>query len=339
MATTFSSPWPDPNSHVLSKIDFGVPLVELFKWLDVRDTLLGLNYKKQDITAALALACDCKHPDAVWLTSTFEGKDAADEAKNVFLLHPNDARAVCLAWWLNDDLEGDFLRRVTEMGNSFAASTLLCAQVWGDNDEECFRLAHLAALQHEQDGFRLLGHCFREGIGCEKDLNLAKENFLIAAELGHVYAARDFAFLLDESDPARWLWLGRAAFRGSPDSFVYGFSKQVDLFFSGSGNATVVFLIGRALKANIDEEKERIFGYPYKFDSWIGPANQAVSFYDLQIKFARLAVDTWTLAATRLHIIKDMRIFIGKMIWEGRFDANYMMIENDSFPRDQKRFL
>ena len=63
MASSFSSPWPDPNSPVLSKIDFGLPLVELLKWLDVRDTLLGQNKKKQDITAALALALDCKHPD------------------------------------------------------------------------------------------------------------------------------------------------------------------------------------------------------------------------------------------------------------------------------------
>ena len=75
MSSSFSSPWPDPNSHVLSKIDFGVPLVELFKWLDVRDTLVGENFREQDITAALALARDCKHPDAVWLTSIFEGKD------------------------------------------------------------------------------------------------------------------------------------------------------------------------------------------------------------------------------------------------------------------------
>ena len=99
-----------------------------------------------------------------------------------------------------------------------------------------------------------------------------------------------------------------------------------------------MFLIGRALKGNIDEEKERIFGYAYEFDSRVGPANQAVSFYDSQIKSARLAVDTWTLVSTRLHIIKDMRIYIGKMIWEGRFEANYMIDENDSSPRDQKRF-
>ncbi len=86
LSSSFSSPWPDPSSPVLSKIDFGVPLVELFKWLDVRDTLLGENYKKQDITAALALARDCKHPDAVWLMSIFEGKDVStkEDAKNAF---------------------------------------------------------------------------------------------------------------------------------------------------------------------------------------------------------------------------------------------------------------
>ena len=42
---------------------------------------------------------------------------------------------------------------------------------------------------------------FNEGIGCEKDLNLAKQNFLIAAELGHVVAAADFGLLLGESEP------------------------------------------------------------------------------------------------------------------------------------------
>ena len=87
LSSSFSSPWPDPNSPFLSKINFGVPLVELFKWLDVRDTLLGANYKKQDIIAALALARDCKHPDAVWLTSVFDGKDVStkEDVREVFL--------------------------------------------------------------------------------------------------------------------------------------------------------------------------------------------------------------------------------------------------------------
>jgi hypothetical protein len=32
------------------------------------------------------------------------------------------------------------------------------------------------------------GWCFRDGEGCEKDLDKAKENFLRASELGHVLA-------------------------------------------------------------------------------------------------------------------------------------------------------
>ena len=328
MASSFSSPWPDPNSLVLSKIDFGVPLVELFKWLDVRDSLLGMNKKQQNITAALALARDCKHPDAEWLTSIFEGKNVSTKegARKVFLCCENDARALCFAWYLTDDRWNDLtlLRRSSEMGNAFACSTL-GGKVYAENDEESFGLAQLAAARHERDGFYLLGICFLYAFGGEIDLNLAKENYLIAAELGLGRAPSEYGDLLGKSDPVRWLWSGRAASRGWPGSFLSSFSKQVELFFSGSGNATVVFLIGRALKGNIDMEEKEIFGTQqgWDFDSRIGPANQAVSFYSSQMKSARLAVDTWTLLSTRLHLIKDIRIFIGKIIWEGRFEANY----------------
>ena len=186
MASSFSAPWPDPNSPILSKIDFGVSLVELFKWLDVRDTLLGGNKRKQDITAALALARDCKHPDAEWLTSIFEGKDVStkEKAREVFLSFENDARALCFAWFMSDYRRNDMslLCRSIEMGNAFACSTL-CGEVWKYEEEEAFRLAQLAAAQHERNGFSSLGYCLRHGVGCEKDLNLAKKNLLIAAEL------------------------------------------------------------------------------------------------------------------------------------------------------------
>ena len=200
------------------------------------------------------------------------------------------------------------------------------------NKEEAFRLAQAAALEHERDGFYSLGFCFRFGHGCEKDLTLAKQNLLIAAELGQVDSADDYGRLLGEASPACWLWWGRAALRGLPDYFLDCFWDQVEQFFSGSGNSTIAYLIGRALKGNINMENRQIFGVKYNFVSRIGPANQAVSFYESQIKSARLAVDTWTLVSTCLHLIKDMRIYIGKMIWEARFEANYV-IENAPAPR------
>ena len=333
-SSSFSSPWPDPSSPVLSKIDFGVPLVELFKWLDVRDTLLGQNYKKQDITAALALAHDCKHFDAEWLTSIFEGKDVStkENAREIFLSCLNDARALCFAWWLAENREDDLMlpRRASEMGNAFACSFFFW-QVWFRNEEEAFRLARLAANRHERDGFSCFGYCFQAGHGCKQNSNLAKENYLIAAELGLVEAAVQYGCLLDHSDPVRWLWWGRAALRGCSGQFLDSFSKQVELFFSGSGNATTMFLIGHVLKGNISMEKNRIFcdlGND-DFYSLIEPAYRAVSFYESQIESARLAVYAWALISTRLHLIKDMRIFIGKMIWEGRFEANYKFESDD----------
>ena len=325
-SSSFSSPWPDPNSPILAKINFGVPVSDLLLWLDIRDTFLGLNGKKfkQDIRAALARAHDCKHPDAVWLTSVFDGKDVStmEEAKEVLLLYQDDARALCFSWFLPPDWsDPTMLRRAAEMGYAFAVSTLSTLCALNRNMQETFRWALLAAAQHERDGFYWIGYCLRGGISCDNNLSLGNENFLLAAELGDIHAAEDYGYWLDKSDPARWLWLGRAALRGSPDSFLDFFSEQVEIFFSGCGNATVVFLIGRALKGNIDMEKKEIFNR--RFDSLIGPANQAVSFYNFQIKFARLAVDAWSLVATSLHIIKDMRVFIGKMIWEARFEANY----------------
>ncbi len=332
---SFSSPWPDPDSPVLSKIDFGVPLVELFKWLDVRDTFLGQNERKQNITKALELARDCKHPDAEWLISIFEGKEVSTKegAREVFLLHENDARALCFSGWLSNNRRIDFsdvIRRAAEMGNAFARSSfsMVALRDLGDDNivlkELAFRFAQLAAAQHERDGFRVLG-CFLDvGTGCGKDLNLARENLLIAAELGHIYAAERYGDLLDESDPARWIWLGRAALRGQPNSFLDSFANQVKRFFSGSGAAPIMFLIGRVLEGNIDMEKKEIFGSSlWNFDSVIGPANQAVSFYFSQIKSARLGVDTWTVIGTRNGIVKDVRKLIGKIIWDARFVANY----------------
>ncbi len=328
MASSFSSPWPDPKSPILSKIDFGVPLVELLKWLEVRDTFLGDNQRKQDMTSALKLAKDCKHPDAVWLSSIcWKGDETKNQSREVFLSCENDeARAFCFAWYMSHERRNDLnlLQCSAEMGFGFACATL-SERVWFEkNNEDAFRLAQLAAAQHERNGFYALGHCFHVGRGCEIDPRLAKENFLIAAELGHAGASERYCHFLDESDPAHWIWLIRSASRGSSTySFLPTFSKQVHNFFSGFGNASVVFLIGQALKGKVNMEKKQILGWHIDFDSLVGPAHRAVSFYDSQTRLACLAVDTWTLVAMRMHVIKDVRILIGKMIWEARFEANY----------------
>ncbi len=230
----------------------------------------------------MALARDCKHPDAEWLTSIFEGKEVSTKegARNVFLSHQDDARALCFAWWLTYDRSSNLslLCRASDMGNAFACSTL-SLEVWNKNNDEAFHLANFAAAQNERDGFWLLGSCFRDGIFCDDNSSLAKEKFLIAAEFGHIWAAHDYCELIDGRDIACWIWFSRAAVHGLPYSFLISFSNQIKRFFSGSGSASIVFLIGHSLKGNIDMEKKAIFGVDYEFDAQIRPVNQAVSFY------------------------------------------------------------
>jgi TPR repeat protein len=68
---------------------------------------------------------------------------------------------------------------------------------------------------------------FRDGEGCEKDLDKGKKSFLLASELGHVSAMIWVGTMLDESDPQRWRWWGRAAALGNSWSFLDNFAKQV----------------------------------------------------------------------------------------------------------------
>ncbi len=340
-----SGPWPDPNSRVLSKIDFGVPLVELFKWLDVRDSLLGQNARKQNIKKALALARDCKHPDAVCLTSICEGKDVStkEEAREVFRQQQastnNDARALAFLWMLDDDGLKDvsLLRRAAEMGNAFACSTSV-QFLQLEKKEEAFYSAQCAAAQHERDGFFWLGKCFGEGIGCDQDFHLAKQHLLVAAELGHTSAAENYAMSFDGSDTLRWVWLTRAASRGLTYFFARLFSIPVQQYFSGSGSASSVFLIGYALKGKIDSRKGKILGVQCDL-SFIDSANRAVSFYESQFKAARLAVNTWTLVGIRLGIFKEIRKIIGTLIWDARVDATYAIPPVQIESNDLRRCL
>jgi hypothetical protein len=178
-------------------------------------------------------------------------------------------------------------------------------------------------------------------------LERAKENHLIAAELGHVHSMVEFSFALDESDPLHWYWFGKATrlgFSRCSPAFIYNAVKQVEQLNAGCGSAAVVFQIGLALNGQIDVEKRLIFGETEDGDHWglpeqslipfrklVGPANDAISFYTIQLAACRRAVDCWSSVGIRFRVVKDIRILIGKMIWETR--------ELALFPKQSTRAL
>jgi hypothetical protein len=300
----------------------GIPLSTLLDWYMIRDTFFGSSFVSQNIPLALEMAASCDHLDTRWLTEACAGKDVTtkEDAKRIFsAFGPNDARALCFAWQLSDKVEDSPLRRSAELGFAWAQALM----AWKTDGEERFKFAQLAAAQGERLGFFWLGCCYREGEGCEKDLDKAKENFLRASELGHVIAMSRIGELLVDSDPWRWRWLGRAARHGWMNEFLSNFSKQVQLFNSGSGNALVMFEIGRVLQGHVNEKERTIFHESFKYGSFIGPARQAIAFYEVQIKATKEAMHAWTQVGIKLKVVKDVRKLIAKLIWDSRKQALY----------------
>jgi hypothetical protein len=290
------------------------------EWLKARDTLLGENCIEQDVKRALELAAASNHPQCQWFTSLFAGTSVTtvQEARDVFLSEGKKSPAsLCFAALLSDPVDEALLRQSAELGCSVAQAWMVVRT----EGEERFRLAKTAASQRERDGFCWLGDCYENGDVCERNLEKARECHVIGSQLGLVVSMIGLAALLDGSDPQRWVWWGRAAVLGLPIWFLHRFVSEVQKFNSGSGNRSVVFLIEKALNGHVSVEKRTVFGvnyYDFSFGQLIGPANLAISFYKSQLSSCRRAVDTWSLCCLRLNIYKDIRVFMGKMIWETR---------------------
>lgn len=293
------------------------------EWYKLRDMLLGQNSVTQDVKKAIELAADCRHPDAVHLTELLAGKalTASNEASAFFLEKTldDDAMALCFAEMMTGCRKVKRLRRSAELGFAYAAAQMA---TYTNTKAERFSFASQAANNGERDGFCALGKHYEHIKG--GDLGKAKENFLIAAELGSVYSMLGFAHLLDSSNPLRWYWLGRAAMSGSCVDFIISFQFQVDKFLEPrSSQGAVVFAIGRALNGNVDIVNNEIFGIWGHHSSRIGPAVRAISFFNAQMVACRRAVDMWTFVGIRCKVSKDIRVKVGRLIWDDRHNALY----------------
>jgi hypothetical protein len=296
---------------------------QLLAWYNIRDMFFGENEVERDVKRALELAAVCDHPDAIWLTKLLAGHDVCtlDQARPFFLkCGQNDGKALGFAAFccdglnINESEEAALLRRGAEIGDAYSQGLMALS-------EEKFGWAQKAASQGERDGFYSVGWCFSVGEGCERNLQLAKEHYLIAAELGDVSAMREYSRLLDYLDLQRYVWLGRA-FARVPLSkavlleFVSVLNENNLGAFGGARRGMFLYVIGRALKKHIDAES--VEGIHIE-----GKAIEAVQFFQFQLQCARKAVDSWTVVGLRNKVVKDIRKLIGKMIWDAREEATY----------------
>jgi hypothetical protein len=318
------------SSHINNN---DIPLATLLEWYKIRDTFFGHNHVDQNIPLALEMASSCQHPDARWLSDACAGKDVTtkEDTKRIFsALGQNDPRALCFASLCGNREDLTLLRRSAELGYGFAQACM----TGRTQGEEKLKFAQLAASQGERDGFYWLGWCLHDDEDCEEDLEEAEKNYLLASKLGHVNAMDDLGDLLDESDPQRWRCWSQAAVLGVSWSFLHHFAKQVEWFNSGSGNNVVMFAIGQALQGHVNEQARTIFNESFNFDPWIGPAKQAIAFYEAQIKATKEAMHAWTLVGIKLKVVKDVRKLIAKLIWDAREEALYNVSEG---PEQEKQ--
>jgi hypothetical protein len=292
---------------------------QLLAWYEIRDMMLGQNSVEQDVKKALSLAAICKHRDAVWLTELFAGHVIEHKWEAVLLFRERgsngDQRALffgAFSWTVDVGMLAQ-----SAVGYAPAQASM----VLRTPDEEGVRWAEKACAQGERNGFYWLGHCKLLGRGCERDEKTAREMFLIAAELGYVEAMLRLKILLDKTDPQRFAWMGRAAMRGRQQYFL---KEMLGAFADGVERckSDVLFVIGRALKGQMDSEKCTAFGETLD-DSTFRRAAQAVSFFEKQLHLYRAAVDLWTFIGRRSYVVKDIRILIAKKIWNCRDEAKY----------------
>jgi hypothetical protein len=184
-------------------------------------------------------------------------------------------------------------------------------------------LAERSMEQGERNGFFMLGLCYLHGYGCEVDRMKAMFNFESAMSAGHRSSVSHLGQLLDKTDGRRYELLARAAAEGSRLLFLIELAEEVRSFNSYSTNASALFWIGRGLNGHVDVAKRELFGDAGKFDLCIEAANQALRFFCAQTNAYRTAVNVWSIVGKRLNVVKDVRVLIGKLIWNSRQEAKY----------------
>ncbi len=147
-----------------------------------------------------------------------------------------------------------------------------------------------------------------------------KKFLQLIAEGGSVLAVAIFGYYYyDINSPERLEWFGQLLKFGQYEDFLTMIEPYVRWKID---NHISLVHIGRYLVKGFDFISRRIFGL-YVINDMFEFTQRSVECYNKQIIRCREAVDVWTLIATRFRIYKDLRIFIGKMIWESRNEELY----------------
>jgi hypothetical protein len=257
------------------------------EWFKIRCIFCGDNGEKQDIPLAIELAASCNHPCAEWLR-TLKGVTTKEEVLKVLEVR-EDMRSLFFRWYFSREREYSDLIISSDLGYPIAQANL-------SKYLKNIKLAELSIKGDEPFGHFALAYIYSTH-GFIHDI---RDNYLIAANYGIKIAMYEYALLCDHIE--KWKWLIKC--------LPYKEDYICVNHFKGTEPSFVVFKIGQICRNDRTLDLKR---------------SRAINFYNFQILKYQEAVHAWSLCAKRLNLYKDLRILIGKMVWESRYDAVYSL--------------
>jgi hypothetical protein len=280
-----------------------VERAEMIKWWDWLDALSP----RIDAEVMLRKARECQHPDAVWLSSLFPPGEKVTRARivDVMLEQGDDPRAMHLASEFTSNSAG--LLRAAEMGYAPAQAEMAFKT---QGRERVAWSERASALGNRRGIFQL--SCFlHDGSGCRPDKGRSLELLRTAAELEHPVAQAYYGFTFGQFDWRRFFWYGRSAERGHDErSFFNSVAAMLPSFERGEC-VRILHTVGPPLRivANRDVSPP--------IDSAVEVQLQRVlELYEALLERARQVVRCWTVVGLQHGVVKDVRVLIGKLVWE-----------------------
>ncbi len=295
---------------------------QLIRWVFARTTFFA-PWKPSALQDGLALARECRHKDALFLTSLFPlGAEPSTrrEAVAVFMSHAEDARCLCWAAECGAEPQRELLRRSATEGYAWAQA--LFGNICAVRDETMW--LEKALSQDEPEAMWLLGKRLKKATNESPDLERARDLWHEAAELGHGRAQLQYAKLCPKYSLEKFLWLRRFAMQNGAVG-LRRLTRPVEKQLRRCRDippCRMLFELGATIARspplqNLDW---------YDLDA---TARVAVDVYQRWRKEAELAVLCWIWLARKERVAKDIRLLIANLVWNHRTEWGETKADND----------
>ena len=310
-------------------------VIEKFKWERCHQLFYGSAYSRpSDVDEALKLASECpNNPDAQWLVSLFpfgihapefalqvlSGVDIADDKRYGLACH--------FAW----QCVHSTMPMERELAEGLFDHAVRCGHVRSFfcrprrvPYRNLMGVVEPAAVAGDCVCMSELGLIYLRGRGCEQDQALGFYWLERAAREGSAAAAMLF---IDEG--LNWRWWNRYTWYGDLFQLVLDPTTRRNIAWDMSGDLYRLFKqkksrpFGRAIFeagrvwTRIISVSDAVSGIPcLRGDKTLLRAGDK---YQKWTKRARRAVKWWLLIARRVGIVKDMRLYIGTILWKDAF--------------------